>query len=147
MKRIARSAIVEHSAAELYALVEQIEAYPEFLPWCRRARVHERSTPEKTRATLEVGLKGVTQSFSTENFNRPGEAIDMRLVAGPFRRFRAGWKFTRLGAHAAKIEFEMAYEFGSPALARLLEPLFQHIADTMVDAFSRRAGVVYGDAQ
>lgn len=144
MKRIARSAIVDRSAADLYALVERIEAYPEFLPWCRAARVLERSTPAKTRATLEVGLKGVTQSFSTENLNRPGEAIDMRLVEGPFRHFRAGWRFTPLGPRAAKIEFEMTYEFSSAALARLLEPLFRHIADTMVDAFTRRAKLVYG---
>lgn len=147
MKHIARSAIVEHSAADLYALVERIEAYPEFLPWCRAAHVHERSTPGKTRATLEVGLKGVAHSFTTENRNRPGKAIDMRLVEGPFRHFSAVWKFTPLGPRAAKIEFEMAYEFGSAALARLLEPLFQHIADTMVDAFTRRAKVVYGAAQ
>ena len=143
MKRIARSAIVECSAAEVYALVERIEAYPEFLPWCQAARVLERGS-QRTRAMLDVGLKGVTQSFTTENSNRPGEAIDMQLVEGPFRHFSAGWKFTPLGARAAKIEFEMAYQFSSAALAHLLEPLFNYIADTMVDAFTHRARSVYG---
>src|SRR5438132_11247170 len=84
MKKISRSAIVGHSAAELYALVEDIEAYPKFLPWCRQAQVHERAASE-TRATLTLGVSGVRHSFTTRNENRPGEAIDMRLVEGPFR--------------------------------------------------------------
>jgi ribosome-associated toxin RatA of RatAB toxin-antitoxin module len=143
MKRIARTAIVESTAGELYALVEHIEAYPEFLPWCVSARVLER-TAGGTRATLQIGLKGVAQSLTTENLNRPGESIEMRLVQGPFRNFSAVWRFAPLDAAAAKIEFEMCYEFRSQALARLLEPLFRHIADTMVDAFTRRARAVYG---
>lgn len=146
MKHIRRSAIVEHSAPDLYALVEHIEAYPEFLPWCVSARVLERA-PGRTRATLQIGMKGARHSLSTDNRNRAGEAIEMRLVEGPFRHFSAGWKFTPLGQHAAKIEFSMAYEFGNAALARVLQPLFQHIADTMVNAFTRRAQAVYGDAR
>jgi len=138
MKRIARSAIVERSAAELYALVEDIESYPRFLPWCLSAHVHERS-PGRTVATLEVGVKGVRQSFTTENANRPGHAIDMRLLEGPFRRFAAHWRFSALGGHAAKIEFVLAYEFSSRLLAKALDPLFAHIADSMVKAFAERA--------
>jgi len=143
MKRIARSAIVECSAGELYALVENIEAYPEFLPWCVSTRVLERS-PGRTRATLHIGMKGVKLSVTTDNRNRPGEAIDMQLVEGPFRHFSAAWRFAPLGEHAATIEFEMAWEFGAVAPARLLEPLFEHIAGTMVEAFTRRARRVYG---
>ena len=143
MKHITRSAIVEYSAPELYALVENIEAYPEFLPWCVSTRVLERA-PGRTRATLQIGMKGARRCMTTDNRNRPGEAIDMHLVEGPFRHFSAGWRFTPLGQHAAKIEFEMAYEFESATLARVLQPLFQHIANTMVDAFSRRAKAFYG---
>jgi ribosome-associated toxin RatA of RatAB toxin-antitoxin module len=143
MKRIARSAIVECSAGELYALVENIEAYPEFLPWCISTRVLERS-PGRTRATLHIGMKGVKQSITTENRTRPSEAIDMQLVEGPFRHFSAAWRFAPLGERAAKIEFEMAWKIGAVAPARLLEPLFEHIANTMVDAFTRRARDVYG---
>ena len=143
MKRIARTAIVEFTAGELYALVEHIEAYPEFLPWCVSTRVLER-TAGSTRATLKIGLKGVAQSLTTENLNRPGESIEMRLVQGPLRNFSAVWRFAPLDEAAAKIEFAMCYEFGNQALARLLEPLFSHIADTMVDAFTRRARAVYG---
>ncbi len=144
MKRITRSAIVEHSAAELYALVERIEAYPAFLPWCRAARVSERSAA-RTVATLTVGLKGVGYEFTTENANQPGQAIEMTLVEGPFRHFAAHWRFHALGERAARIDFAMEYEFASRVAALALAPVFHLIADTMVDAFKRRADQVHGE--
>lgn len=143
MKRVARSAIVEHRASELYALVERVEAYPQFLPWCRAARVSERGAG-RTVATLAVGLKGVRYEFTTENTNRPQEAIEMKLVEGPFRHFAARWRFQALGAQAARIEFAMEYEFASRVVAAALAPVFHAIADTMVDAFKRRADEVHG---
>jgi ribosome-associated toxin RatA of RatAB toxin-antitoxin module len=146
MKRIRRSAIVEHAAGELYALVDDIESYPQFLPWCVAASVHDR-TPTTTRATLTVGLKGMRQSFTTQNDNRTGDAIEMRLVEGPFRTFSASWRFSPLSAGACKIDFSLEYEFSSRILARLLEPLFDRIADTMVDAFARRADQIHGAAK
>ena len=142
MKRIARSAIVEHKAGEMFALVDDIEAYPRFLPWCTGAVVHER-TAEGTRATLTVGMRGLRQSFTTQNQNRPVEAIDMRLLDGPFRRFAAAWRFKPLSEHACSIEFILEYEL-SGVLSRILAPLFDHIADTMVEAFRRRADEVHG---
>jgi len=145
MKRIARSAIVDRPASALYALVEDIESYPRFLPWCHSAHVHERG-PGLTRATLTVGLKGIRQSFTTENTNRPAEAIDMRLVKGPFRRFSAAWRFHALAGNAARIEFSLEYEFAGRMVAAALEPLFDRIADTMLDAFVRRAHAVHGHA-
>lgn len=142
MKKIARSAIVEHSASQMYALVEAIEDYPSFLPWCAGAEVHERHTG-RTRATVTASLGAVKQSFTTDNHNRPGEGIKMRLVAGPFRRFAGEWRFVPLGERASRIEFTLQYEFASRALGRLLAPLFDRIADSMVDAFVRRAEEVY----
>ncbi len=142
MKQIARSAIVEHSAAEMYALVEDIEAYPAFLSWCTAAVVHERR-PGATKATLTVGAGRVRHSFTTQNENRPGEAIDMRLVEGPFRRFAGQWRFVPLAPRACRIEFSLRYEFSSRALGRVLAPLFDGIADSMVEAFVRRAAQVH----
>ena len=142
MKRISRSAIVEHSADELYRLVEDIEAYPRFLPWC--AGVDVKRAESTTRATLTVGMGALRQSFTTENRNVPGKSIDMRFLDGPFRSFEAAWRFTALAPEACKIEYSMQYEFASAALAGLLEPVFEKIADTMVDAFTRRADAVYG---
>ena len=143
MRRIARSAIVEFSAQQMYDLVEDIESYPQFLPWCAGAHVRER-TAGRTVATLDVGMPGVAQSFTTENTNVPGKSIDMRLLHGPFRKFDAHWKFAPLGPGGAKIEFAIAYEFADLILAVALDPLFEGIAGTMVDAFTRRAERVYG---
>lgn len=138
MKNIARSAIVEHSAAEMYALVENIEPYPEFLPWCTAAQVHER-VPGRTRATLTVGVGGLSHAFTTLNDTRPGEAIDMHLVSGPFRRFEGRWRFVALAPDACRIEFSLQYEFSSRVLGKVLSPLFDGMADSMVEAFVRRA--------
>jgi ribosome-associated toxin RatA of RatAB toxin-antitoxin module len=144
MKRISRSAIVEHSAEEMYALVDDIESYPAFLPWCAEARVED--IDGRRRATLSAAMRGLRQSFTTLNENRPAQSIDMQLVEGPFRRFAATWRFRPLASNACAIEFTLEYEFASRALGRLLEPLFNHIADTMVDAFTRRADAVGGPA-
>ena len=143
MGTIVRSALVTYSAAEMYALVENIEAYPEFLPWCQSTEVLERGEG-RTIARLSVGLKGINQSFTTHNANRPGESIELRLVEGPFRSFHAAWKFAPLQAKASRIEYSMTYEFSAGLLANVLNPLFDHIADTMVDAFTKRALSVYG---
>jgi ribosome-associated toxin RatA of RatAB toxin-antitoxin module len=143
MKRVARSAIVQHSAAQLYALVEDIESYPSFLPWCVGAEVKSRDA-DSTIARLTVGMRGVKQSFTTRNQNRAPEAIDMRLVEGPFRRFAAGWRFEPLGEQACKVEFSMEFEFAGRTLGALLQPLFEKIGDSMVDAFTRRADEIHG---
>jgi len=144
MKRIARSAIVEHSAEQMFALVADIESYPRFLPWCRAATVDERSAGW-AQATLSVGMRGLKQTFSTRNELHPPEAMDMRLLKGPFRHFAAAWRFKPLSGEACSVEFSLEYEMAGP-LARMLEPLFDHIADTMVDAFTRRADDLHGKA-
>ena len=138
MKRIARSAIVECGADDFYALVEDIESYPTFLPWCAEAKVRERS-PGRTVASLTLAAKGLRQSFTTENSNEPGRTIDMRLLEGPFKRFGAHWRFTPLSAQATKVEFELAYEFSNRIVAGLLGGIFSRLADSTVDAFVRRA--------
>ena len=137
MKEITRSAIVEHSVAQMYALVDDVPSYPRFLPWCVDAKVDDPGPPK--RATLTAGLKGIRYSFTTLNQNQPARSIDMQLVEGPFREFQATWHFTPLGEKACQIEFAMRFELSSGPLGRLLDPLFNQIADTMVDAFTRRA--------
>ena len=137
MKEIRRSAIVEHGAAEMFRLVDDVESYPQFLPWCRAVRVE--MVGGKQHATLTVGLGAIRQSFTTVNENRPDEAIDLRLIEGPFKRFKAAWRFKPLSESACEIVYTMHYEFASRVIGKLLEPLFDQIADTMVDAFTRRA--------
>jgi ribosome-associated toxin RatA of RatAB toxin-antitoxin module len=138
MKRISRSAIVECDASDFYGLVEAIESYPEFLPWCAAAEVLER-TPGRTIARLALAVAGVRQSFTTENANVPGRSIDMRLVEGPFKSFAAAWRFTPLKEGACKVEYTMEYEFSSAVVAAVLEPVFKRIADSIVEAFTQRA--------
>src|SRR5437868_15039921 len=111
MKEIARSAIVEHSAAKMYALVDDIEAYPRFLPWCLEAKVDD--SGGRKRATLTAGMAGIRQAFTTENENQPDRAIDMRPVERPFRHFSAAWRFTPIDENAWPVQFELGYEFSS----------------------------------
>src|SRR4051794_23682376 len=133
MKKISRSAIVEHSAQELYALVEDIESYPRFLPWCIEARVLE-SNSSFTKAVLVAGMGALRQSFTTQDENRAGGAIAPPLVEAPFSHFAGRWRFTPLEPQACRIDFALEYEFSSRLLAKALEPLFDRIADTMVGA-------------
>jgi ribosome-associated toxin RatA of RatAB toxin-antitoxin module len=143
MKRIVRSAIVECDTMDFYRLVEAIESYPGFLPWCVAAEVRER-TPGRTVATLTLAVKGVRQSFTTENANVPGRSIEMRLVEGPFKHFAAAWHFTPLGGGACKAEYAMEYQFSGRIIAAALEPVFRRIADSTVEAFTRRAAADRG---
>ena len=143
MNSISRTAIVNRSAADMYALVDDVESYPRFLPWCLEARVEQEA--DGKRATLVVGLRGLRQSFTTLNRGRPGEAIDMALVEGPFKQLEGAWRFTPLSAQACRVDFSMRYELAGGPLAKLLLPLFADIADTMVDAFTRHAEEAHGD--
>jgi len=138
MKRISRSAIVECSAQAFYELVEDVESYPDFLPWCMAASVGERSDG-RTVATLTLGAKGLRQSFTTENRNLPGRSIEMRLVEGPFKHLAGAWRFTPLQSEATKVEFSLEYEFSSRVIAAAFGPIFTRIADGTVEAFTRRA--------
>ena len=97
--------------------------------------------PGRTIATLTLAARGLRQSFTTENTNQPGRAIDMRLLEGPFKRFGAHWRITPLSAGAAKVEFTLEYEFSSRVAASLLNPVFSRMADDTVAAFARRAGL------
>jgi ribosome-associated toxin RatA of RatAB toxin-antitoxin module len=137
MKRITRSAIVECDAMNFYLMVEAIESYPEFLPWCAAAEMRERA-PGRSVATLTLAVKGLRHALTTENTHVPGQSIDMRLVEGPFKHFAAAWRFTPLGESACKAEYSMEYEFSNRVVAAVLEPVFRRIADSTVDAFTKR---------
>ena len=122
----------------MYRMVTDIAAYPQFLPWCRATRIHE-VRDDYVRATIEIDYRGVRQAFTTENINRPHDLIEMRLIDGPFKTLAGQWRFRELGPAASKVELDMAYEFASPLLGRLVGPVFNHIAGSLVDAFIRRA--------
>jgi ribosome-associated toxin RatA of RatAB toxin-antitoxin module len=141
---VQKSVLVGHSAQEMFSLVDAVEAYPEFLPWCSGASVIYRDA-QRTRATIKINYHGATQSFTTENTKQPPELMTIRLIEGPFRILDGEWRFSALSEDACKIDFRLHYEFSSKLLEMLVGPVFTYIANTMVDAFVRRADKVYGD--
>ena len=143
MAVVHKTVFIGYSAAQMFALVEQVEKYPEFLPWCGEVKVAERSETNLI-ATLAINFHGIKQSFTTKNINQPPHSMQMNLVDGPFRQLTGGWKFTELRPDACKIEFDMQYEFSSMILAQIVGPVFGMIANSMVDSFCKRAEVVYG---
>ncbi len=146
MITVSRQALVAYGAAEMYELVEDVESYPQFLPWCSAAEIALRE-PERIVATLHVDFRGVRQTFTTANALRHGERISMQLVRGPFRHLQGEWRFVQLGEAGCRIEFGLAYQLASPVLERLAGPAFNHIANTFVDAFVRRADALHLRAQ
>lgn len=143
MATVKKSALILYSAAEMYALVSDIEAYPEFLPWCRSTQVLSRSEDE-VRAVIEMVKGRVHKSFSTINRMQHHKMIDIRLLEGPFRRLEGYWRFDPLRADASKVSLDMEFEFASPLLRMAVEPVFKQIANSLVDAFCKRAVDLYG---
>jgi ribosome-associated toxin RatA of RatAB toxin-antitoxin module len=140
---VEKSVLVGHSAEQMFALVDAVEAYPEFLPWCDGTKVISRDE-KRTRAAIHINYHGAKQSFTTENTKEPPRIMSIRLVEGPFRVLDGEWRFNALTANACKIEFRLHYEFSSRILAMLVGPVFSYIANTLVDAFVQRADTVYG---
>jgi len=145
MSTVGRSALVNHSAQQMFALVAAIESYPRFLPWCDKALVSERGHG-RTVATLRINFRGLKEEFTTENRDRPPERIDMKLVSGPFRSLEGGWRFTPLSESACKVELNLRYELANPLLDKLIGAVFDEIANSLVDAFARRADEQFGVA-
>jgi ribosome-associated toxin RatA of RatAB toxin-antitoxin module len=146
MKTVHKSVLIWYSAQEMFALVTDIERYPEFLPWCDHAKVLER---DELGVTAEVGIAfaGIRQTFTTRNDHLPGQKVDMKLVSGPFSNLDGHWSFTPVGdagERACKVDLELQYGFQNLALAAVVGPVFDRIAGTMVDAFVKRAEQVYG---
>ncbi len=143
MAVVHKSVLLAYSAEQMFALVDRIEDYPTFLPWCGDVDVR-RSDENKVVATLGIQYHGVKQSFTTENINTPPHSIEMTLVEGPFKHLSGQWRFKPLRANACKIEFDLHYEFSSKILEQLIGPVFNMIANSFVDSFCRRAEAVYG---
>lgn len=135
--------LVEFSPEQMFALVDDVERYPEFLPWCGGGSVIHRDE-KNTRATIHISYRGVRQSFTTENIKEPARAIEMKLVEGPFKTLEGAWHFRPLSDRGCKVEFRLHYEFSSRLLEKLIGPVFSYIANTFVEAFIERARKLYG---
>jgi ribosome-associated toxin RatA of RatAB toxin-antitoxin module len=122
----------------MFELVDRVEAYPEFLPWCSHVDLIER-TPQVTSARLQVSWHGLESRIATRNAKRFPEAMDLAFIEGPFERFTGTWRFVPLGEAGCRVEFSLDYAFASRALALALGPLFSHVLGTVVDLFVARA--------
>lgn len=146
MKTIQKSVLLWHSAHEMFALVTDVQHYPEFLPWCDHSEVLERVAGGMV-AKVGMSIGGLRQSFTTNNTHVEDRQVLLRLVDGPFSHLEGCWDFTPLGdgsQRACKIEFRLSYSFSSATLAKLVGPVFDKIAGNLVDAFVKRADEVYG---
>jgi ribosome-associated toxin RatA of RatAB toxin-antitoxin module len=147
MKTVHKSVLIWYSAAEMFALVTDVASYPQFLPWCDQASVLEENAHGMT-AKVGLSIAGLTQSFTTRNVHEKDRKVSLKLVDGPFSKLDGHWNFQPLGdgsQRACKVEFTLRYGFDNAALAGLVGPVFDKIASSLVDAFVKRAGQVYGE--
>jgi ribosome-associated toxin RatA of RatAB toxin-antitoxin module len=140
---VSRSVLVGYSPEQMFGLVDQVEDYPAFLPWCGGVTLLRRDAGV-TRASILINYHGIRQSFTTENAKRAPEEMHIRLIEGPFRRLDGSWRFTGLAGKGCKVELTLSYEYSSRLLETLVGPVFNHIASTLVEAFVKRARQVHG---
>ncbi len=143
MRSVHKSVLVPYSAQQMFDLVQGIEDYPKFLPWCGGTRILQQ-TADETLARIDIDYRGVRAHFTTANRNQPPDRIVVELRDGPFRRLDGIWQFRALSESACKVEFELNYEFATTVLEKLIGPVFDRIADSFIDAFVKRAVAVLG---
>lgn len=146
MYKIARSAWVMHNAENMYLLVNDIESYPMFLPWCSGAQVVEHREGGMI-AQVQVSFRGLKQSFTTHNRLTPFESISMTLVDGSFSELSGLWEFKSLREDACKISFHLQFDFSNVVVAKIAGPVYKYIADSIIDSFVARAKQVYGSSK
>jgi ribosome-associated toxin RatA of RatAB toxin-antitoxin module len=143
VRQVNRSALVPYSAQQMYVLVEDVVAYPDFLPWCTGATLHSRDA-EIIEASLELQRGGIKKSFRTRNFLQPGSALGIALVGGPFRHLDGGWLFQQLGEDGSKVSLELAFEFENRVTDALFGRYFEDTCNSLIDSFIKRADSIYG---
>jgi len=141
---IKKSAFVFFNHKDIFQLIDDVEHYPDFLPWCGGSKVIKR-TKKITEATIEINFKGVKQSFTTRNLKKPFEIMEINLVDGPFKKLTGSWKFTNIDKKSCKIELSLMYEFNNLILEKLIGPIFNIIANTFIDEFIKEADKRFND--
>jgi ribosome-associated toxin RatA of RatAB toxin-antitoxin module len=144
--KIHKTAIVPYSAEQMYVLVNDIETYPQFLPWCKSASILSQNGTHIV-ASIAMGISGLEKSFTTNNVLEPNNSIEMRLLEGPFSHLHGFWKFQQLGHDGCKISFDMQFEITNKLLKMTLGPVFSKIVNSLVDAFVKRANELYGKSK
>ncbi len=142
MRKVSRSALVPYSAAQMYAMVKDVEAYPSFLPWCNDAEVHVRE-PDYLEASLEMHRRGISKRFRTRNALRENVSLGIELMGGPFRHLSGGWHFQQLGDAGSKVSLELQFEFENRATDLIFGRFFESTCNSLVDSFTKRAADIY----
>lgn len=143
MPVVNRSALVPYTASEMFSLVNDVRSYPEFLPWCAASTVH-RETDDEVEASLCIAKGAFQRSFTTRNRAQRDKMIEMRLLEGPFKHFEGFWRFEPLGDRGSKVSLTLEFDFASRIIGMTVGPVFNHAANTLVDAFCKRAEDVFG---
>ncbi len=142
MAQVEKTVLVMHSCETMFQLVDAVEDYAGFLPWCGGSDVIER-TEQVTQATIHIRYHGIVQHFTTRNHKQFPHQMDITLVDGPFKQLTGHWHFIALREDACKIEFKLEYVFANGLIERIIAPVFSHIANTFVDSFVKQANKLY----
>ena len=142
MHTVKRSVLVPFSASQMFDLVADVARYPEFMPWCGGAQVHDHNE-HGMKASVTISIAGITKSFTTQNTHQYPEHIQLLLIDGPFSDLKGDWYFKPLGEDGCKVEFIMEYAFSSRALEMVVGPIFNRVANSFIDSFTRRAHDLY----
>jgi ribosome-associated toxin RatA of RatAB toxin-antitoxin module len=143
VRKVSRSALVPFSANQMFALVADVESYPEFLPWCSGAILHSKDS-EFVEASLELQRGSIKKSFRTRNSLEPGVAMGIELVGGPFRHMSGGWRFQQLGDEGSKVSLELEFEFENRLTDSLFGRYFEDTCNSLIDSFTQRANEIFG---
>lgn len=145
MPRIQKNALVRYTAGQMYDLVDAIESYPDFLPWCSGSRVLKRED-NIVEAELSVAYAGkFSHTFATRNQCIVGSSISMKLLRGPFRTLEGTWQFEPITEQASRISLDLHFEMTGTLTAMAFSPIFNQICNTLVEAFTARAKTIYGN--
>ncbi|HEY4365991.1 MAG TPA: type II toxin-antitoxin system RatA family toxin [Steroidobacteraceae bacterium] len=142
MRQVERNALVPFSPQQMFALVEDIERYPEFVPWVASAQLVERTANEVV-GRLEMQRSGLRETFTTRNVLMPPHQMDLALVDGPFKTLEGRWRFDPIADRGTRIGLSIRFEFANPMLSLLLSKSFEKSCEQLVDAFVARARAVY----
>ena len=144
MTTISRNSLVLYTPEQMYDLVNDIESYPDFLPWCDSSQIISK-TDDEVCASLDLSKGGLRHQFSTRNKIVPGKSIDITLLDGPFKHLEGHWQFTPIGNNqGCRVQLDMDFEFSNRLVSMALGPVFTQISGSLVAAFCTRADEIYG---
>ncbi len=143
MTCIKKTALIPYSAAKMYALVADVDNYQNFLPWCGGSAILSR-TADEVQGQVRIQHLGMDKTFTTLNRMQKNKMIEMRLIDGPFKRLEGFWRFDALDENGCKISLDLEFDFSNKVMSMAFGPVFSQIANSMVDAFCKRAVDKYG---